>query len=855
MESIHFQLNHLTKPIGINGNCPRFTWNVKGCKEQSAFQLRYESADQTVVFDSGKIAGSRMYYESGWVIPFKTRGYVYLTVWDDDHAASEPNSLYVVTGIRNDDWKAKWINPELTIPKREHRTAGYLKKKFKITEDQYLLVHENGAFFYGTCHGLMNVYINGREITDHQLMPGRQQYNKRLMVETIDVSGYLKKGTNEILVSLGDGFYRGALGGTQAKNVYGIDIALLAQIETAGMILCKTDETWEATSEGPIRKNDMMFGEEYDATKEELTGFHKVKTENFGYDNLIAIDTVPVLPKETFQPKWIDTPNHEKVLDFGQNLVGYVCLDFIGTQGQKLILTHGEVLDEAGNFTIENFQFAGVRTEQKIEYTCKNGRNIYHPTKTYMGFRYVKVEGDVDLQPEEVTAVAIYSDMEVTSRFECGVGEVNQLFKNSIWSMKGNFVDVPTDCPTREKSGFSGDCQAFIHTAMYLMDCYPVYAKWLREQAAGQYSDGNIPQISPKCTKPDEHEKIVGVMVVDGGIGWADSFEIVPYKLAKRYGDPTLIREYYEVIKIWTDYEIKRAKQTRLFNRRILPREHREYMIDKGWMWGEWLEPNQNPTAYMKNILFHGDPEVGTAFLYLNLCYLIEMAKLLGIRKDITYYETVAEKVKKAYRAVYTDHGKVKEKKRQCRFVRPIVHNLLTEEEKYTAAKDLARLIRENQDHLNTGFLTTHELSRTLTRYGQNRTAYDLLLQREMPGWLFSVTKGCTTIPEDWDCFHTDGRPKDSFNHYSYGAISGWLMDSAAGIIVEDGKIVIRPNPDPRLGYLKASYDSPYGTITSNWNYDENGCHYHIEIPPNMQALVCIKGQEEKLLGSGKYDI
>ena len=264
----------------------------------------------------------------------------------------------------------------------------------------------------------------------------------------------------------------------------------------------------------------MMFGEEYDATKEELTGFHEVKTEDFGYDNLIAVDTVPVLPKETFKSKWIDTPDKERVLDFGQNLVGYVCLDFNGTQGQKLILTHGEVLDEDGNFTIENFQFRGVRTEQRIEYTCKNGRNIYHPTKTYMGFRYVKVEGDVDLQPEDITAVAIYSDMEVTSQFQCGVEEVNQLFENAIWSMKGNFVDIPTDCPTREKSGFSGDCQAFIHTAMYLMDCYPVYAKWLREQAAGQYSDGNIPQISPKCTKPNEHEKLAGVMIVDGGIGW-----------------------------------------------------------------------------------------------------------------------------------------------------------------------------------------------------------------------------------------------------------------------------------------------------------------------------------------------
>lgn len=784
------------------------------------------------------------------MIPYKTKADITVKVWDEENEESESKTITVVTGIAKDGWRAKWINPELEDEKVENRRASYFNKKFVLSGEQFEEAKQLGAYLYATCHGIMNIYLNGMEITNRQFMPGTQQYDKRLMVETIEISSFLKKGENEFLVSLGDGWYRGSMGFSQNKNVYGKDVALLLQLEIAKSDVVITDETWKASQDGPIGMNDFMAGEDYDARKV-LEYFHEVKVCDFGYENLIATDTVHMIPQETFKAKQIETPNGDIVLDYGQNIVGYVAFDFEGIVGNKVKLIHGETLDENGNFTIENFQNNAKPTKQEINYICKAGRNIYHPTKTYMGFRYVKVVADFEINPDDFTAIAVYSDMRTTASFSCGVPEVNKLFENALWSMKGNFVDVPTDCPTREKSGYSGDCQAYVHTAMYLMDCYSVYAKWIREQAAGQYKDGVVPQIAPKANAPGEKEKIGGVLATDGGVGWSDSFEIVPYRLMKRFGDDSLIRENYDAMKKWTEHEITRAKKTRLCNRKILPKQHRKYMIDKDWMWGEWLEPGQDDVNYMKDLVMKGDPEVGTAFFFLNLSYMEQMSEYLGKIEDQKYYHDLAQKVKAAYRAVYLENGIIKEKTRQCRFVRPIAHDLLTEEEKVIAASDLARMVSKNGNHLNTGFLTTHELCRSLSRYGQNKKAYDLLLQKEMPGWLYAVTKGCTTIPESWDCFKEDGTPRNSFNHYSNGAIVGWLMDTVCGINVLDGKIRIQPYPDERLGYASATYDSPYGKIGSKWEYHEKKILYQIEIPANMSAEIIIPGMKTQCVDAG----
>lgn len=842
MEVYNLQVNHLTNPIGIDGTRIRLSWNVKGGIRQSAFQVVVEGQDGRILEDSKRTESNQMTYTLSQSIPYRTMVSIAVKVWDEGNVPSEKRHIKVVTGIGKDDWKACWINPELKTEPKEKKRGSYLRKRFQIAPG----LAEKDAFLYFTAHGICNVYINRQEITNHQLVPGTNQANKRLMVETFEISSFLKTGENEIVVSLGDGWYRGSMGNEQRKNVFGSDVSFLAQMEIGRQPVLVTDDSWEASQNGPLGFNDLMDGEEYDATKEEITDYHKVKTEDFGFENLICIDNVPTVPKENFSAELITTPNGEKVLDFGQNLVGYVRLHFQGREGQKLVLTHGETLDRDGNFTVQNFQNPMIPTRQQVTYLCKNGYNEYHPTKTYMGFRYVKIDADFEVKADFFTAVAIYSDIRETAAFSCGVELVNRIFQNAVWSMKGNFVDVPTDCPTREKSGYSGDAQAFAYTAMYLMDCYPVYSKWIAEQAATQFEDGCVAQVAPSVSLKKVN--------TDGGIGWSDSMEIVPYQMMKRYGDETIIMDHYETIKKWMLYEIRRANKTRLCNRRLLPGNMRQYMIDTGWMWGEWLEPDTNIISYMINLIFKGDPEVGTAYLYYGCLLASRMAERIGKDRDADFFADYAQKAGQAYRTMFMKEGKILEKNRQCRFVRPIFMDLLTEEEKYMEAAELAQIIKANGTHLNTGFLSTNELCRVLSDYGQTETAYDLLLQENCPGWLYEVKKGNTTIPERWDCYDNDGNPKGSFNHYSYGAIVGWLIDSVCGIRCEDGSIIIEPKPDKRLSFVNGVYDSPLGRIQSRWKYENGDFYYHIEIPANNTAVIKLLGEKSRNVTSGVYE-
>lgn len=844
MRAYNLQVNHLHHPVGIDGSKVRLSWCLEGGIRQSGFQVEVISDDGSVWEDCGQQQSDAMHYMLERPLPYRSSFAIRLRVWDEAGQEGETAQIQVVTGMEKTGWKARWINPELSCDPKAKKPGSYLKKTFSL---ETLPEKGSRAMLYFTSHGICNVYLNGQEITDMQLMPGTTQENKRLMTETVDVGSFLKEGENTLVATLGDGWHRGSMGYGQNKNVFGTDVAFLAQLELNGEPVLVTDESWGASNDGPLRENDMMDGEVYDATLEETMTWHPVKIEDFGYENLICVDTVPMLPKETFGAKLIVTPKGEKVLDFGQNLVGYVRLDLWGEKGQTLKLVHGETLDGDGNFTIENFQNPRVRTEQRVIYTCKQGHNLYHPTKTYMGFRYVLVETDMEIHPEDFTAVAVYSDMRTTAEFTCGVPEVNQLFSNALWSMKGNFVDVPTDCPTREKSGYSGDCQAYIHTAMYLMDCYPVYAKWIREQAATQNEKGCVAQVAPsnnpKMTPPD------------GGIGWCDSFEIVPYQLQKRYGDTTLTEEYYDQISKWMRFQINKSKKPRLSNRRKIPKEYRSYVLDAGWLWGEWLEPDQGQDSsnYMMNMILHGDLEISSAYLHYGCRLVADMAKELGKKEDEAYFTQISEKAKEAYRAMFLKEGRITEPKRQCRYVRPIALGLLTEEENRQTAAALADKVAENGGKLNTGFLTTHELCRALTRNGQAEVAYDLLLQEEAPGWLYPVKKGATAIPENWGAYGEDGSVNGSFNHYSYGAIVGWIFDCACGIRVEDGQITICPYPDQRLGYAKASYESPFGKIVSGWRYEKDQVIFEVEIPANQKACLILPNGRKEELAAGSY--
>ena len=715
-------------------------------------------------------------------------------------------------------WQAKWIDPELPHDKEQRQPASVLRRRFTAKRTQ-------NARLYITCHGLYEARLNGQRVGDFVLAPGTGDYTKRLTVQCYEVSELLCAGENELTVTLGDGWYRGSVGVDGLTNYYGSDLALLCQLEAGGEIVLCSDEGWEASQQGPTCENDLQQGERYDARMEQVTGWHGVTARDFGYANLAPTESVPILEQERFEGKLIQTPNGETVIDFGQNLAGYTELRIMAKAGQKIRLWHGETLDENENFTQKNFD-PGERNKngipQKIEYICKDGENIYKPRFTIFGFRYAKIETDIDLSDARFTAIAVYSAMPRTGFFECGNADVNRLFLNSLWSMRSNFCDVPTDCPTRERAGWTGDAGVFAPTAVYLADCYPVLRKWLGECRLAQGEDGLVQNIAPVNNR--------GGMIsnmLQGSAGWGDACVLVPWALYEAYGDKAILKENYDMMRRWLDFCEKRAKKTRLHNRK---NPWHKYLVDEGFHFGEWCQPDVDNTAIMKKTMMSGAPEVATAYFFRSASLMARIAEILGKAEDAERFAEIAENAKQAYRYTCTKDGVI-ESDRQCEYVRPIAFGLLEGREAQAAADALNELVVKNGCHLNTGFLSTPDLCRVLADHGHADTAYKLLLQENCPGWLYAVKHGATTIWETWDGIRADGTVHDSLNHYSYGAISGWLFTGVCGIRLGGGKLSLRPQPHPSLGHARAEWRSPVGTITSAWKYEGDKLTFDFTLP------------------------
>ena len=610
------------------------------------------------------------------------------------------------------------------------------------------------------------------------------------------------------------------------NHYYGSDLALLCQLENDGVPVLISNNQWEASQSGPVRENDPQLGETYDARMEEITEWHSVKKAEYSYDVLTGADSVPLREQERFEGRIMRTPNGETVIDFGQNLAGYTEFTVEAEEGQTIVLWHGETLDENGNFTQSNFD-PGDRNKnggvpQKITYICKAGTNTYKPHFALFGFRYAKVETDVDLTEARFTVVAVYSAMAETGFFTCGNEAVNRLFHNSVWSMKSNFTDIPTDCPTRERAGWTGDAGVFAPTGVMLADCWTVYRKWLAECRLAQGEDGLVANIAPVNNSGSAVSNML-----QGSAGWGDACILVPWALYEACGDASILEENYDMMRKWIAFTEKRAAKTRLGNRK---NPYHKYLVDHGFHFGEWMEPDVSSMDTMKKTMMHGAPEVATAYFFRSASLLAKIAAVLGKEEDAAYYRELAENVRRAYRYCCLKDGRITSD-RQCEYVRPMAFGLLEDSEMPAAAEALNELVKNNHWHLNTGFLSTAYLCEVLADNGYTETAYRLLLQEDCPGWLYAVKKGATTIWETWDGIREDGTVHDSLNHYSYGAVSGWLLKGVCGIRMSEGKLRILPKPSRELGYASGEWRSPYGTIASAWKYEEDRIVFHIKVP------------------------
>lgn len=860
MRAVNLRTEHMVNPIGIDIVRPYLSWNCEGGRKQTAYEIEAVCGGR-LLWSSGRVPSDVMHVLPDIGAKSRQRVFWRVRLWDETEIAGEwSDTAYFEMGLlEKTDFVAKWINPELTCDPQAHKPASYLKTTFTAPKGE-------SARLYITCHGLYEAYINGSRAGAFVLAPGTYNYEKRLAYQTIDVTELVKEGVNEVQVILGDGWYRSVSGVDGDRNLYGEDIALYFQLEVDGKAVCISDESWQASQCGPIRENDMQQGEVVDASIEVIDGYHAVKVEDFGVEKLACSNCVPIVERERFEGKIIKTPNGETVIDYGQNLAGYVEFTLDAHAGDKIVLTHGETLDENGNFTQENFQDRKRHkeggTHQRVTFICREGKNHYKSKFTIWGFRYARVDTKIDLSCAKFTSIAVYSQMEQLGTFTCSNEAVNQLVKNSIWSQKSNFCDVPTDCPTRERAAWTGDMGVFADTGIFLEDCYPVIRKWLAECRLAQHDDGKIANIAPPNNQPGFFSNLLA-----GSVGWGDACILVPYTLYKRCGDKRILEENYEMMQRWYEFLQRRAaqkgepakpdisqipqqyramlehmpkEQLEEMMQKMLARmggapqnPYAEYTIETGVDYGEWCEPDVEST----NVMGKPQSKIATAYYAYSGRLLSEIAAILGKAEDAKRYGKIAENAKRAYRFIATENGRITSD-RQADYVRAIAFDLLDEEEKKQAAADLNELVKAADYHLNTGFLSTPSLCGALADYGYTETAYRLLLQDTMPGWLYAVKKGATTIWENWDGINEKGEVKASLNHYSYGAVCGWLFEGVCGIHLQDGKITIKPHPNKALQYARAVYQSPVGEIVSGWRYDGDEVIYEIRTPANVEVEV-----------------
>lgn len=816
---------------------------------QTAYELKLSDDLKTLaagktVWSSGKTASDQSIHVvyGGPALRSGKRYYWQVRVWDNsDKASAWSAPAFFQTGLlQPTDWQASWIVPG--FEEDSLRASPLFRKEFSSNKKI------KSATAYLTAHGLYEAQINGKRIGDAYLTPGWTSYNKRLQYQAYDVTALLTQGANAIGVTLGNGWYRGIFSFT-SKNLYGKDIALLFQMDieyadgTAQRIV--SDESWKSST-GAVRFSEIYAGEGMDARLEKTgwasAGYNEatwsaVKTAAFSKEVLIGTCNEPVKKHETFQPVRIfKTPNGEQVMDFGQNVVGWVVLKAKGMGGDKITVSHAEVLDKNGNFYTENLRSAKAQDSYILKGT---GEERFEPHFTWHGFRYIKVEGyPGELKPENFTAVALYSDMTPTGSFTSSNATVNQLQHNIEWGLRGNFLDVPTDCPQRdERLGWTGDAQVFFRTASFLRGVNNFFSKWMADLAADQRTDGSVPHVIPNTIGDRGWAE-------GSSAGWGDVATIIPWNLYLVYGDKRMLEAQYKSMKAWVDY-VQRQSTANLWN-------HGRHFGD--WLFYSISDDNDGTSAITSKHL------IAQCFYAHSTQLLVNAAKVLGKAEDAATYTELLQKIKEAFVKEYTTANGATVSNTQTSYVLALQFDMLPEALRRQAANRLVENIRQYGNHLTTGFLGTPYLCHVLSRFGYSDVAYTLLLQDTYPSWLYPVKKGATTIWERWDGIRPDGSFQNvgmnSFNHYAYGAIGDWMYRVMVGLDTEeDGvgykKIRLQPHIGGGFTNAGATYLTPYGKLSAGWRIENDSLVVDAAIPANTTATVYIPATSADAINEG----
>lgn len=820
-------------PLGLDEVQPRFSWKLDGDGQnvtQAARQITVEAGGRPV-WDSGRVQTDQSIlaeYLGPNLLP-RTAYRWTVTVWDN-HGETASASAGFETGLLGGgafEGKAAWITHDL--PADETACPVYAKT---FTVDGPVA----RARLYATALGMYEAELNGAPVSDTYFAPGWTNYRKRLQYQTYALD--VRQGENTLRVTVGNGWYKGALGFTPVPNNYGDRTALLAAVcvtyadgreEWIG-----TDTGWQVTT-GPVRFSEIYDGEAQDWTLAPPAPRPAVAFDH-GFDTLVGQENEPVRCLLRLDPvREFTTPAGEHVFDFGQNLTGWVQTEIDAAPGQTLVLHHAESLDEKGNFYTGNLSFAKATDT----WTLAGGPAVVRPHFTWHGFRYLWVEGLQEGQAARFTACHLSTDLEETGSFHCSDKRVDRLQQNIQWSQRDNFLDIPTDCPQRsERLGWTGDVTAFCATAAFNANIMPFMTKWLRDLASEQSPETGMPQVVPNILGPGQ----------DGAAFWGDVATVLPWTLYRAYGDKRLLAAQYPSMVQWVQFIETRCGDNGLWQ--------------KGFQYGDWLGLDTEQNGL-------GDERKGATDDYFaaNVCFawslqiLADTAKVLGKAEEERRWRLRREALVKAFRAEYVTPAGRLVSETQTALVLALYFDMVPAEQRERLLGILTNNIDAHKTHLTTGFIGTPFACLALSDCGRHDVAGKLLLQEDSPSWLYEVKMGATTIWERWNSILPDGSfnpaNMNSLNHYSYGSIGNWLYTRLCGLeAVEPGYKVfaVKPQFIKGITWAELEYESVYGKIALAWRCEGGKITVDLTVPANTTARLTLPERADTLaLGSGRY--
>ena len=842
----NLEVDKLISPLGLDNKNPDFSWiiNAEGYDVSQTHYQIFVATDQifsksSLVWNSGKVTSDESVYVmyKGKELSYDTKYFWTVKVWTNQSKRSTQSKIMNwKTGLMNaNNWKSNWIS--VSDQDRDVLQAPYFINDFILNKNII------SATLYITSRGVYEAHINGKRVGDSFLTPGWTSYSNRIQYQAYDVKEMLIERENRIGVVLADGWFKN-FKPNQGNRItdYGKSSSFISELiityQDGSKESIIDDQNWNYHF-GAIRSSSIYNGEIIDLNLHDHLWAHpsaqndQVKKAQIADRYIGRLDHTRnemIKKREVLSAKeLIITPSGDKVIDFGQNLVGWVQFKSDLPKGSEVKLYHAEVLDKDREFYTKN-----LRKAKQINTFILNGdkNEIYRPFFTFQGFRYLKIEGINQINLDDFQAVALYSDMKFTGQLTTSNDLINKLQQNIQWGQRGNFLDVPTDCPQRdERLGWTGDAQAFFKTAGFNMDVKNFFDKWLIDLSFDQRSDGAVPGVVPhnNYLDPNNSNKIEGTF---GRTGWADAATIIPWNSYLIYGDKKTLERQYQSMKHWVNFMINNSE-----NNLFIKKDH----------WGDWLffsrdNDNSGRSAVTSKKL------IAQAFYCYSTKLLINTAKVLEIQEDVEKYSALYEKIRYAFNAEFVSNNGMLMSDTQTAYVLALQFNLLSDEHTEIAVNRLVDNIK-NYGHLTTGFLGTPFLCHVLSDNGKHAEAIELLLRTKYPSWLYPVTKGATTIWERWNGIKPDGSfqypSMNSFNHYAYGAIGEWMYSNLMGLKINNNfpgfkRYTIRPLFDKNFDKIDGSFDSNYGKITISWSRKKDNLKLFLNIPANTKADVIL---------------